>query len=127
MSADRFFAFFGENRASLAMDIQDTGVDLVDGLPKKELTFAVAFCNHRDDFNKKIARDILNGRLDAAADRHTRLTFKTTYVGTHPKRDVMNPLMSKLRSLSKDRDHSEVSSVLKDLFLHAQCGPEITV
>ena len=121
MSNDRFFAFFGENRASLAMDIKTTDEANNLNLPQKELTFALAFCNHRDDFNKKIARDILNGRLNAAQDESreepVRLVFKTTYLGNHPKRDVMGPLLSGLRQLPKDREHSEITGLLQDLFL----------
>jgi hypothetical protein len=110
MSNNRFFAFFGENRASVAMDIRPINE------AEAELTFALAFCGERDDFRKDIARNILNGRLDAAQDpehnKPVRLVFNTIYRGNHPKRDVMNRIMDELRSLPKSRPHGEVATVL---------------
>ena len=112
MSNDRFFAFFGENRASVAMDIKPNGADL-------ELTFALAFCNRRDDFRKDVARDILNGRIDASQDpdrdQPVRLVFNTIYRGNHPKRDVMNRVMDELRSLPKNRPHDEIADILANV------------
>lgn len=109
MTTNRFFAFFGENRASVAMDIQPINEN------EQELTFALAFCSERDDFRKDIARNILNGRIDAARDpghnKPVRLVFNTIYRGTHPKRDVMNRVMDELRSLPKIREQHQVATV----------------
>ena len=113
MSNDRFFAFFGENRASVAMDIRPINE------AEQELTFALAFCNERDDFRKDVARDILNGRIDAAQDpthdKPVRLVFNTIYRGTHPKRDVMNVVMDELRALPKRRPHNDIASTLANV------------
>lgn len=120
--SNRFYAFFGENRASLAMDIEDLN-------DESRLTFALAFCNERDQFNKRIARDILNGRLDARIarlngehEKPVKHTFVKTYRGTHPKRDVMTHIMDILRELPKFRDHDEildtVDAVEDELYAH---------
>jgi hypothetical protein len=110
MANDRFFALFGEHRSAIAMDIKNVSET------SSKLTFAVAFCNKRDSFNKKIARDILNGRLDSRIklNEEVRLTFDVLYEGTHPKRDVMNPLMDAIR-INKARPHSIVAGAIRSV------------
>lgn len=107
--SNRFYAFFGENRASVAMDIKPVTES------EQELTLALAFCSSRDPFSKHVARNILDGRINASQDpdhaKPVRLVFKTLYRGQHPKRDVMNRVMDELRSLPKVREQHEVATV----------------
>ncbi len=138
MASDRFYAFFGKNKTALAMDVgtrnlRNYGIASEQKLVGESdqnvfsLTFAFAFCNERDNFNKRIAKTILNGRLDAQAanleERQVRLTYETVYIGDHPKRDVMCQLMDRLRTLPKNRPHFYIKNfkeilddILDDLF-----------
>lgn len=99
---NRSFAFFGGHRAAVAMDEQDLS-------DHKKLTFALALCCGRDHFNKKVARDILNGRLDdRLAGNPTRLTWQVDYFDEHPRRDAMAPMMDLLRELPEKRDYDVI-------------------
>jgi hypothetical protein len=110
---NRFFAFFGQNQASVAMDIKDLDGD------SSELTFALAFCKDIDSFRKDVARNILNGRLDALLDpehkKPVRLTFQTIYRGDYPKRDVMNTVMDELRTIGRGREREDIVDVLENI------------
>lgn len=110
---DRYFAFLGENSAAVAVDINPVDES------NAEVTVALAFCNHRDRFEKKIARDILNGRINAAHDpnhkKPVKLVFNTIYRGSHPKSDILNKVMDELRSLSRNREYKEVINILDNV------------
>jgi hypothetical protein len=99
--SNRSFAFFSDHRAAVAMDEQDLG----DG--NSRLTFALALCNNRDQFNRRTARNILNGRInDRLAGNPTRLTFQENYRGTHSRRDAMARVMDAMRELPESRDYT---------------------
>lgn len=103
---DRSYAFFGGNRAAVAMDEHE----LSDG--SLQLTISLAFCNHRDNFNKATARKVLDGRIDARLNgRGVRLTYQTNYNGTRPRKDVMSPIMDVLRNIPANREYEAISSV----------------
>lgn len=110
---DRFFAFLGKNSAAMAMDVNPVDED------NAEVTVALAFCGIRDRFEKKIARSILNGRINASQDpnhkKPVRLVFNTIYRGSHPKRDVMNKVMDELRALPPTREREELESILNNV------------
>jgi hypothetical protein len=80
-------------------------------MTRSRLTFALAVCCNKDQFEKRIARNILNGRLDARlTGEETPHTFQIEYEGTTPRRDIMYPLMDLIRSnLPTNRDRSWLS------------------
>ena len=91
--SDRSFTFLGRQKAAVAMDEQDAGAS------GQLITLALAFCNHRDGFSKKIARKILNGRIDhRLSGSETHLTYQTVYRGTTPRKDVMFPVLDAVRA-----------------------------
>jgi hypothetical protein len=83
----------------------------------ENVTLALAFCNKRDSFEKKTAKNILDGRLDArlTRSRPVKHTFCTVYSGTHPRRDIMNGIMDELRALPEHREHEAVASVVNNI------------
>lgn len=99
----RFFAFFSNHRAAVAMDEQS----LENG--GTQLTFALALCNNRDHFNRRTARSILSGRLDdRLAGNRTRLTFQEKYDGQHSRKDVMSKVMDAMRDLPEERSYPSI-------------------
>ena len=98
MPERRHFAFLGPYRAAIAMDIEilEMGPEVADN--RSRLTFVLAFCCGKDQFEKRIARNILNGRLDTRlAGERIPQSFQIEYEGMTPRRDVMYPLMDIMR------------------------------
>jgi len=90
---DRSYAFLGERGISVGMDVKnDNGKQIV--------KFAIAFCNKKagDDFNRKIARTIIDDRLNADEDK---FTYSTEYDGEKPRTFLFVPLIRQLRAMGK--------------------------
>lgn len=85
---DRSYIFMCEIGIALAMDNETLGEG------EHNLKLAIAFCNKKDDFNRKVARRILDCRLNHEGGRFTR---KLYFSGEKPRNEVMMPLAGELR------------------------------
>ncbi len=89
---NRDYTYLPAQRAAVGMHTEYVG----DG--RNKLTLALAFCNYRDQFNRRIARRILDGRIDHRLEGFdTRLTFVTFYEGDYPRNDVFYPVVDAMR------------------------------
>ena len=88
-----------------------------------EVWTSIALCNDKDQFNKKIARRILRGRLEKKNKILQRgedfpLVFQAgKYTGTNFKQDVFNPILKKL-------DNSMFGHIMKESLIEALSIPE---
>lgn len=120
---DRFYAFFGAHGCAVAMHVtpmNDTDSDgrVVDSY--SILTVALALCTNKDRFDKKTARNILDGRLEHHLNgRPTDWVFSVNYKGAFPKRDVMCRVMDTLRmflpGLNRKRSYENVKMVKREV------------
>jgi hypothetical protein len=107
--SERDYTYLPNHRASIGMHTEDAGEG------KKKLTFALAFCNRRDQFSRRTARNILDGRLNhRLGGDDTRLTFETIYEGDKPRNDIFFPVVDTIRDRLNDgflalhRDHIDI-------------------
>jgi hypothetical protein len=95
---DRAYAFLGAYKAAIAIDTQPVNEEGV-----SRVTLALALCNHRDQFEKRTARSILDGRIDnRLSGSNTRLTFQADYKGVRSRKDVMYPALDAIRGNLSD-------------------------
>jgi hypothetical protein len=86
-------------RAAVGMYTQDLNGG------RKKLTFALAFCNYRDQFSRRTAKQIIDGRIvHRLAGNNTRLTFETIYEGDKPRKDIFFPVVDAIRDQLIDGD-----------------------
>tara|TARA_R100001244_G_scaffold25113_4_gene25672 strand:- start:111434 stop:111925 length:492 start_codon:yes stop_codon:yes gene_type:complete len=82
---DRSYIFMSEIGISLAMEFTPENTE--------SLKFAIAFCNKKDNFNRKTARGILDKRLEKEASTYLR---STAFEGDKPRKDVLIPFANAL-------------------------------
>lgn len=100
-SDSRDYTYLPGYRAAVGMNTEVIG----DGQCK--LTLALAFCNHRDQFSRRTARQILDGRINHRLNGNkTRLTFETIYNGDKPRNDVFFAVVDAIRERLDDGDEA---------------------
>jgi len=125
---NRDYTYLSSRRAAVGMHTEKLEGD------QHKLTIALAFCNYRDQFTRRKARLILDGRLShRLAGNDTRLTFTTLYYGEQPRSEVFYQIVDAVREnlhegrLAFARPHRAIVSAVHATLvaLHAKREPQI--
>lgn len=114
----RFYAFFGGHNVAVAMHVAPSRVEA--SADASTLYLALSLCTNRDQFDKRTARNILNGRLDdALTGGSPKWVYSLDYNGTYPKKEVMCRIMDTVRTflpgMNRRRSYEHVQLVNREI------------